>query len=229
MRVGRSADMKGSVRQRGAASWELRVDAGTNPDTGKRRYRTATVVGNRADSERALARLVAEVESDKTIGSASTVSELLEAWFAIASTSWAPTTVRETRSILRRCVHPHLDARQVADVTPAMIDALYAMLRVHGSQRGGPLAAGTIARVHVVVRAAFSQAQRWGWVWDNPAERAHRIVVPPTEMRLPSPVELQQLLDHIQQRDPVFHVSIVRCWRSVVTMCRGSCSVMTGE
>jgi hypothetical protein len=166
--------MKGSLRQRGAASWELRVDAGTNPDTGKRRHRTATVVGNRADAERALARLVAEVESDKTIGSASTVSELLEAWFAIASTSWAPTTVRETRSILRRCVHPHLGARQVADVTPAMIDALYAMLRVHGSQRGGPLAAGTIARVHVVVRAAFSQAQRWAVAGVAMVRRASR-------------------------------------------------------
>jgi hypothetical protein len=86
--------MKGSLRQRGAASWELRVYAGTDPETRKRRYRTATVTGNRADAERALARLVADVQSDKTIGSASTVSELLEAWFAIACTSWAPTTTR---------------------------------------------------------------------------------------------------------------------------------------
>lgn len=97
--------MKGSLRQRGAASWELRVYAGTDPETRKRRYRTATVTGNRADAERALARLVADVQSDRTIGSASTVSELLEAWFAIACTSWAPTTTRETRSILDRCLH----------------------------------------------------------------------------------------------------------------------------
>lgn len=109
--------MKGSLRQRGAASWELRVYAGTNPDTGKRRYRTATVTGNRADAERALARLVAEVQSDKSIGSNSTVSELLEAWFSIASTSWAPTTTRETRSILDRCLHPHLGHLRVGDVT----------------------------------------------------------------------------------------------------------------
>lgn len=51
--------MNGSLRERGAASWEMRVDAGTNPDTRKRRYRTATVTGNRGDAERALARLVA--------------------------------------------------------------------------------------------------------------------------------------------------------------------------
>jgi integrase len=110
---------------------------------------------------------------------------------------------------LRRCVHPHLGPREVGEVTPAMIDALYAMLRVRGSQRGGALAAGTIARVHVVVRSAFSQAQRWGWVWDNPAEWAHRIVVPPTEMRPPTPAELGRLLDHVQLRDPVFHVLVL--------------------
>ena len=35
--------------------------SGTNPDTGKRRYRMATVVGNRSDAERGLAELLASV------------------------------------------------------------------------------------------------------------------------------------------------------------------------
>ncbi|MFP5488990.1 MAG: hypothetical protein ACLGHQ_11865, partial [Acidimicrobiia bacterium] len=177
--AGRSAGMKGSLRQRGAASWELRVYAGTDPETRKRRYRTATVTGNRADAERALVRLVADVQSERTIGSASTVSELLEAWFAIACMSWAPTTTRETRSILDRCLHPRLGHLRVGDVSPAIIDATYAVLRERGSVKGGPLKPGTLSRIHVVLRSAFSQAMRWGRVWDNPAERAHRIVVPP--------------------------------------------------
>src|SRR5690606_36199458 len=144
--------MNGSMRQRGAASWELRVYTGTDPDTRKRRYRTATVTGNRADAERALARLVAEVQSEKAIGSTSTVSELLEAWFAIASTSWAPTTTRETRSIIDRCLRPQLGDRRVGDVTPAVIDATYARLSVSGNVRGGPLKPGTLNRIHVVLR-----------------------------------------------------------------------------
>ena len=201
--------MQGSLRQRGAASWELRVYAGTNPDTGTRRYRTATVTGNRADADRALARLVADVQSDKTIGSTSTVSELLEAWFAIASASWAPTTTRETRSILDRCLHPHLGHLHVGDITPAVIDATYATLRERGSMRGGPLKPGTLNRIHVVLRSAFSQAMRWGWVWDNPAERAHRIVVPPPELHPPTPAELQQLLDHIRACDARFHALVL--------------------
>ncbi len=87
--------VEGSMRQRGAASWQLRVYAGIDPATGRRRYRTATVRGNRADAERGLANLIAEVRANGAIGATSTLSELLEAWFAIAAVSWAPTTVRQ--------------------------------------------------------------------------------------------------------------------------------------
>jgi hypothetical protein len=128
--------MKGSLRQRGVASWELRVYAGTDPDTHGRRYRTATVRGNRVDAERGLAELIAEVRSERAIGAGSKVSELLEAWFAAAAVSWAPTTVRQTRSVLDRYLHPHLGADLVGEVTPATIDAVYAKLRVCGSRRG---------------------------------------------------------------------------------------------
>ena len=44
------------------------------PTPGRRRYRSATVHGNRADAERALAVLVADVRSTKTIGAQSTLT-----------------------------------------------------------------------------------------------------------------------------------------------------------
>ena len=115
--------MDGSLRQRGLTSWELRVYAGIDADTRRRRYRSATVHGNRADAERALAVLVADVRSTKTIGAQSTMSELLEAWFAIASGSWAPTTTRQTRSVLDRYLHPHLGSHRVGETTTSLIDS----------------------------------------------------------------------------------------------------------
>ncbi len=192
--------VEGSIRQRGVASWELRVYAGIDPETGRRRYRTATVRGNRADAERGLAILIAEVRANRAIGATSTLSELLEAWFAIAAVSWAPTTVRQTRSVLDRYLHPHLGGQRVGEITPAMIDATYATLRERGSTRGASLSPGTLARVHVVLRSAFAQAQRWGWVWDNPAQHAHRIVVAHAELHPPTPAELNTLLAHVADR-----------------------------
>jgi hypothetical protein len=141
------------------------VFIGTDPDTGRRIDRTSTVRGNRAEAERELATMVASARAVRTVGLRSPVSELLEAWFAVAEAGWAPTTVRQTRSVLDRYLHPHLGHLAVGEVTPAVIDASYATLRRGGGVKGQPLSPGTLARVHVVLRSALAQAMRWGWIW----------------------------------------------------------------
>jgi integrase len=201
--------MQGSMRQRTAGSWELRVFVGVDPETKRRRYRSVTVRGSRADAQRELDAMVASTRSIRDIGLRSPISELLEAWFAIASTSWAPTTVRQTRSVLDRYLHPRMGKVAVGDVTPAAIDATYSALHRGGGMRGQPLSAGTLARVHVVLRASLAQAQRWGWIWDNPAERAHRIVSVAPELSPPTPQELRALLDHVAERDLALHALLV--------------------
>ena len=136
------------------------------------------------------------------------MSELFDAWYAIASVNWFPNTVRQNRSVLRRHLHPRFGQVKVGDLTPAMIEAVYADLQRHGSVLGGPLAAGTVARIHVMLRSSLSHAMRWGWIWDNPAERTYRIVVPAPETSPPSPAEVAQLLHHVQQPDPALHLLI---------------------
>ncbi len=182
---------------------------GRDPTSRRRIVRSVTVRGNRADAERELAAMVAAAHAERAVGVRSSVGELLEAWFAVASTGWAPTTIRQTRSVLDRYLHPHLGPIAVGDVTPAMIDATYAQLRRCGGLGGRPLAAGTLTRVHVVLRAALAQAMRWGWIWDNPAERAHRIVHVSPELRPPTPAELRALLDYVAARDPQLHALLV--------------------
>lgn len=130
---------------------------------------------------------------------------MLEAWFAVASVTWAPTTVRQTRSVLDRYLHPHLGDLRVGELSAADIDRTYAVLRERGGRRGQPLAPGTLARIHVVLRAALAQAMRWGWIWDNPAERAHRMVAVRPELNPPTPEELRTLLEYLAEGDPVLH------------------------
>jgi integrase len=197
------------MRQRSSGSWELRVYAGVDPETRRRRYRTKTVRGSQAEAERALAALVAAVRADSAGGAGSSVSVLLERWFTVASRSWAPTTIRQTRSVLDRYLHPHIGSIPVVSLTAARIDELYADLGRSGSAKGGPLAAGTVARVHVVLRSALAQAVRWEWIWDNPAMRAHRITVSKRELQPPTPAELERLLTHVAQHDQQFYVFLV--------------------
>lgn len=145
--------MQGSIRQRSAGSFELRVFVGVDPETHRKRYRSMTFRGNRAEAARELAAMITAVESERLVGARSPVSELLEAWFAVAAPGWSPTTVRQTRSVLNRYLLPGLGDLRVSDVTVTRINALYAELAKTGSMTGGPLAAGPLARVHVVLRS----------------------------------------------------------------------------
>ncbi len=201
--------MHGSIRQRSVGSYELRVFTGTDPASGKRCYRSKTVRGNRAEAERELATMVEIVGRGPSVASKTMVGELLEQWFMVASANWSPTTIRQTRSVLNRQLHPHLDTVFVADLTAARIDSLYSHLLARGGVSGQALQPGTVKRVHVVLNSALGQAMRWGWIWDNPAERAHRITVVSREPEPPSPEELVVLLEHLRVREPEFYVFVM--------------------
>jgi hypothetical protein len=99
--------MKGSIRQRGTGSFELRVYAGTDPDTGKRRLVTRTLMGGRAHAERDLKALAAHSNIAPAVGAQTTVAELLDQWSARGRTGWSPTTVRNLGSIIDRHLKPH--------------------------------------------------------------------------------------------------------------------------
>lgn len=61
------------------------------------------------------------------------MADLLERWFAANVASWAPTTVRNTRSIIGRHLVPGLGHILVRDLTPVTIDEFYANLRTTDS------------------------------------------------------------------------------------------------
>jgi hypothetical protein len=120
--------MHGSIRQRSIGSYELRVFTGPGPDEWQRCYRSKTVRGSRVEAERELAAMVEIVGRGPSAASKTMAGELLEHWFTIASANWSPTTIRQTRSVLERQRHPHLDIVVVSDLTTARIDSRYSQL-----------------------------------------------------------------------------------------------------
>jgi hypothetical protein len=163
--------MTGSLRQRGANSWELRVYQGADPATGRRRYATRTVRGSRTRAQRELADLAALANVAPAVGARTTVAELLERWFATSAPNWAPTTVRNTRSIIDRYLAPGLGPTRVRDLTTVAIDEFYVRQRTDGRLDGQSLSVGTVRRVHAVLHRALAQAMRWDWIWTTPPPR----------------------------------------------------------
>ncbi|HET6954624.1 MAG TPA: site-specific integrase [Acidimicrobiales bacterium] len=200
--------MTGSLRQRGANSWELRVYQSTDPATGRRRYATRTVRGSRTKAQRELVELAAAANVAPIVGARTTMAELLERWFATSAPNWAPTTVRNTRSIIDRHLAPGLGSVRVRDLTTVAIDDFYSRLRTNGRHDREPLSAGTVQRVHAVLHRALAQAMRWDWIWANPAAAANKPAAEPTEMRPPTPAQINALLAHAAAH-PVFHLFLV--------------------
>lgn len=176
--------MAGYLRWRDGA-WRLRVDAGSDPITGKRRQVHRTVAGpdtkaGRRVAERALAKLVTEVDAHAALpGSGLTVAELLERYIHHRAGDWSPGSADATRRRIDQHITPVLGQVLVERLRPADLDHLYAKLRSSG------MSSSTIARLHDVLRAALRQAVRWDLITSSPADRvdpprrARSEVVPP--------------------------------------------------
>ncbi len=137
----------------------MRVYAGTDPATGKRRHRYGTAASKRAARilEGDLERQAAQITP-----TTATVDYMLDKWLAVAR--HAPSTAYDTKGRLERHVRPALGAQKVAAITTELLDGFYLSLEAGGA------APATIRRLHGMLRAAFAQAVRWGWIDRNPAQ-----------------------------------------------------------
>jgi hypothetical protein len=90
--------MPGSMRRRGEDSWQLRVHAGRDSITGRKRYVERTFRGNKRQASKALAALVTETEEMAPRSTnEGTVGALLNEWLEHAAPSFSPKTVATCR------------------------------------------------------------------------------------------------------------------------------------
>ena len=194
--------MAGSMRQRGDDSWQLRVHAGRDPGTGRKRYVERTFRGNKRNASKALAAMVAEVDQ-RPVGSLGkgTVAALCREWLAHATPSFSPKTVETTRMYIEDPIIPVLGSTQVAKLTPSDLDRFYRQLLEVGRSRG-PYAPATIRRVHGIIRRALTQGVRWGWITHNSAIDASPPRVPLKELKPPDPDQVVRVFHLAEESDP---------------------------
>jgi integrase len=170
------------IRERGG-TWQVRVYAGIDPASGKKRHLYGT-----ATSKRSARLLEAELER-KAAGrtpATATVDHLLDRWLAVAR--HAPSTRYITEQRIGKHVRPVLGARRVAAVTTEALDVFYLDLETGGA------APATVARLHGCLRAAFAQAVRWGWIEHNPAIDCTLPEVPRPTPVSPPPEQVRRLI-----------------------------------
>jgi len=199
---------RGHIRPHGDGKWRLYVYGGTDPVTGKARQVTRVVAGTRKEADRALTKLLAEVDGGHHAGGSHTFGEVLDAWLAHKAVNVEPTTL-DTYRASAGYVTDHLRALPVTKVTVAHLEQLYAHLVTAGrkNRRAGQsagLGRAAVVNCHAAIHNALELARRRGWIVVNPAADAE---VPRGPKRTPTPADpgaLPALLAEAEKIHPLF-------------------------
>lgn len=89
---------------------------------------------------------------------------LLDAWLEhIVHLGRSPTTLWGYRRLIDQ-LPPGFAAWPLGKVTPKLVDDLYVHIGTVGRRKPA-----TVLRFHAVLRAAFAQTKRWGWIERSPS------------------------------------------------------------
>lgn len=191
--------MRGSQRERSPGVWELRVETGRDPVTGRRRSLSKTVRGSKRDAESVLNILVAQAEQGTHVGSEATFKDVAERWLTVSEGDLSPTTVRRYRGLLKLHILPAIGDRPAHKIKTTDLDDLYLGLI---KQKG--LSPASVRQVHATIRRALSQAVRWGWIANNPAANTTPPRVTAPSISPPDVAQVIQLLDAAHTDYPEF-------------------------
>jgi integrase len=184
--------VKGHKRFKDGA-WRLIVNA-TDPVTGKRKPVNRTVHApntkrGAAEADTELAKLIAEVETGRTMPTSGlTVAQLVARYILDRSPSWAPGAADETRRRVAQHITPHVGAIAIERLRPVDVQQLHATLRTAG------LGEGSIGRVHDILRAALNWAERLDLIARNPAAKVDRPRGAKPDITPPAPADVVRMI-----------------------------------
>lgn len=177
---------RGSIRPRkgkaGNVTYEVRIDCGIDPATGKRKQESATYK-TKKEAEREMNRLLVEIERGGVPDtSKATTGEYLTHWLATyAKTNTRPTTYASYEIYTKTHLIPAFANVPLTKLQPAHLNALYAAKLVGGRKDGKPggLSPRTVRYLHSIMRESLQHAFQLGMVYRNVADA----VKPPRAVR----------------------------------------------
>jgi len=218
--------MKGHLRQRGAGSFELKLDTGKDA-TGKRTTEYRSFKGTKREAQTELAKLIAAVgkgehvaRSTLTVGAH--VAERIEQWVALGQIT--PKTAERYRELLANQIAPFIGSVALQALKTADIEKWHATLRVSGRRDGkGGLSALTIRHCHRLLGKSLKQAQRHDLVVRNVASMQPPPRVARAEVTILDPGQIRSLVRDLERR-PVYPKAVLALFtgmrRGEILACR---------
>jgi integrase len=153
---------RGSIKHRGKGIWTIVIDLPRGED-GKRKQKRITVHGRKGQAEKELTRVLNELEQGVPLdASKMPLADYLEIWLRdVVSLRNRLRTIEGYRTIVRKYLVPHVGRIQIAKLTAAHVEKMYAKILEAG------LSPNTAHHVHVCLSKALNDALRKGIVGRN--------------------------------------------------------------
>lgn len=220
---------RGYVEELPSGSYRAVVYAGRDPLTNKRRYVRETAT-TRAEAERALTRLQAQVDGNRHPKTSITLSQAIDRWLEIARLE--DTTRERYEDLIRLYIRPTLGDQVAGRLDAEVLETFYARLqrcrelcsgRRLAGHRCRPLSGSTVRKIHYIISGALEQAVRWRHLGVNPAALAIAPRANHTEPDPPSAEEAAAVIG-AAWRDPDWGLLL---WVIMITgMRRGELSAL---
>jgi len=171
------------VRKRSKGSWEIYLDIGRDPATGKRLRHYEAIRGTKKDAQQRLAELHVEVEKQSYVRQPKqlTVASWLEQWLKdYVEMHCSPRTVESYRSIVHKHLIPALGKLPLTKLEPYHVQVYHTRKLSQGRIAGrGGLSRRSVQYHHVILSEALKNAVRLGLLVRNVCQ----VVDPPSPER----------------------------------------------
>lgn len=183
--------MRGSIRETAPGRWMIQASGGFDEFTGRRRRATRRVRGTRAEAERALTRLLAELDQGSWAhpGRVTLGRYLEERWLPHMRTRVREKTWERYEGLIRLHVAPRIGRVPLGRLRPAHVQAVVDGMLAAGASRASALQA------YRVLSEALRHAVRWQLLPQNPAAGASPPRLERREVAVPTPAQVRALLE----------------------------------
>jgi len=193
--------MKGSIRQRSKGSWEICIDVGRDPATGKRLRHFESVKGNKGVAHQRLAQLLVEMGNSGYIRTPRhlTVSDYLKGWLHdYVELNCAPKTIESYWSVIELHIIPEIGTVRLVDLQPSYLQSLYAR------KKEGGLSSRTVRYLYSLMVEALGHAVKTGLLARNVARATEPPRIEHKVMPTMKSEDLESFFD-VAKKTPLYH------------------------
>ncbi|MGH2794198.1 MAG: site-specific integrase [Actinomycetota bacterium] len=188
---------RGSIVQQSPKTWRIAAWTPAAPTTGQRQRIQRTVSGSKKDAQRALTKLVSDIDRGLIASDPSrlTVAQFMGQWLAHMRHRIRATTFDRYEGVTQNHIIPQLGKTQIGKLKPMQIQAFEARLLESGRMRKqGGLSAQTVLHIHRVFSEALGQAVRWQLLAVNPALAVQPPRTKRPELKIPDAETVERIV-----------------------------------